>query len=91
MGYLLTKSTGVRKVSLNNKKSPQNYFVTLFTTDKDEEGLITAKKYIIYKCKPQRQFTVSHSSDGDPMSLSIEFQALEDKDGNYIDIVEVDE
>lgn len=90
VGYLLTKSTGVRKVSLDNKKSPQNYFVTLLTDDKDEEGVITAKKYIIYKCKPQRQFTVSHSSDGDPMSLKIEFQALEDKDGNYIDIVEVE-
>lgn len=90
VGYLITKTTGVRKVSLNNKKAPQDYFVTLLTNDKDEDGVITAKKYTIYKAKPSRNFSVSHSSDGDPMSVSIEFQALEDKDGNYVDIVEAE-
>lgn len=90
VGYLVTKETGVRKVSLNNKKAPQDYFVTMLTNDKDEDGTITVKKYTIYKAKPARQFSVSHSSDGDPMSVSIQFQALEDKDGNYVDIVEVE-
>lgn len=90
VGYLISRTTGVRKVSLNNENAPKDYFVTLFTSDKDEEGTITAKKYIIYKCKPNRQFSVSHSSDGDPMSVSIQFQALEDKNGNYVDIIEVE-
>ncbi|WP_373266745.1 hypothetical protein [Hungatella hathewayi] len=90
VGYLITKSTGVRKVSLNNKKATQDYYVTLFTNDKDEDGLITAKKYTIYKCKPKRTFSVSHSSEGDPMSVKIDFQALEDKNGNFVDITEVE-
>jgi len=90
VGYMITKTTGVRKVSLNNKKAPKDYFVTLLTNDKDEDGVITAKKYTIFKAKPKRTFSVSHSSEGDPMSVKIDFQALEDKDGNYVDITEVE-
>lgn len=90
IGYLITKTTGVHKVSLTNAKAPKDYFVTLLTNDKDEDGLETAKKYIIYKAKPNRSFSVSHSSDGDPMSVSIQFTALEDKDGNYVDVLEVE-
>lgn len=91
VGYLIEKTTGVRKVSFNNAKATQDYFVTLLTEDKDEDGTVTAKKYIIYKCKPKRTFSVSHSSEGDPMSVKIEFQALEDKDGNYVDVLEATE
>lgn len=90
VGYLITKKTGVRKVSLNNNKAPRDYFVTLLTNDKDEDGTITVKKYTIFKAKPNRQFSVSHSSSGDPMSVSIQFTALEDKDGNFVEIKEVE-
>lgn len=90
IGYLCVKKTGVRKVSLNNDKTPRDYFVTLLTNDKDEDGTITAKKYIIYKAKPNRKLSIKHASDGDPMSVTIEFKALVDGDGNYVDMLELD-
>lgn len=88
VGYLITESTGVQKISMNNKKNPQDYYVTMKTVDKDEEGVLTP--YIItgYKCKPKKTLDLSFSSTGDPASVKIEFTCLEDKNENVIDMVE---
>lgn len=90
IGYLSVKKTGVRKVSLDNEKAPRDYFITLLTNDKDEDGTITAKKYIIYKGKPNRKLSIKHASDGDPMSVTIEVKALVDGDGHLVDILELE-
>ena len=91
VGYLITKSTGIQKIAFNNEKNPQDYYVTMKTIEKDEEGVITP--YIItgYKCKPQKSLDLSFSSDGDPQSVTITFSCLEDKDGNVADMIEYTE
>lgn len=91
VGYLVTKSTGIQKIAFNNVKNPQDYYVTMKTVEKDEEGVITP--YIItgYKCKPQKSLDLSFSSDGDPQSVTITFSCLEDKDGNVADMIEYTE
>lgn len=88
VGYLITKSTGIQKISFNDSKNPQDYYVTMKTVEKDEEGVITP--YIItgYKCKPQKSLDLSFSSSGDAQSVTITFSCLEDKDGNIADMIE---
>jgi hypothetical protein len=88
VGFLITKSTGIQKIAMNNAKNPQDYYVTMKTVDKDEEGVLTP--YIItgFKCKPKKTLDLQFSSTGDPANVKIEFTCLEDKDGNVIEMVE---
>jgi len=91
VGYLVTKTSGVQKISFNNMKNPLDYYCTMKTVEKDESGVITP--YIItgYKCKPKKSMDLSFSSEGDAATVKIEFSCLEDRDGNVADIVEYTE
>ena len=41
-----------------------------------------------YKASIQRNFELSFSSEGDPTSLTLTFDLLENKDGNVLDLIE---
>lgn len=89
VGYLVKKESGVKKVSINMKNVPKDYYVTMNTVDKDEDGLLTPFVITAYKAHVQRNFELSFSSEGDPASITITLDLLEDKDGNMIDMVEL--
>ena len=44
-----------------------------------------------YKASIQRSFDLSFSSEGDPASVTLTFDLMEDKDGNIFDMVELTE
>lgn len=88
VGYIVKKTTGVKRISFNNKKVPQDYYITMSTADKDEEGEMTPFIITAYKASVQRNFELSFSSEGDPASVTLTFDLLEDKDGNVMDIIE---
>lgn len=88
VGYLINR-TGVKKISFNNKKLPKDYFITMKTVDKDEDGLLTPFVITAYKASVKRNFELSFSSEGDPASVKLEFDLMEDKDGNILDMVEL--
>ena len=88
VAYLLTKTSGVQKVSFNNKKVPKDLFIQMSTLDKDENGVLTPFIMTAYKATVQRNFELSFSSEGDPASITITFDLMEDKDGNVLDIIE---
>lgn len=91
VGVIVTKSTGIQKISITDSKNPKDYLVTMNTVEKDEDGILTP--YIItgYKCKPAKTASLSYSSTGDPATLTITFNCLTDKNGNLIDMVEYTE
>ncbi len=89
VGYIVTRTTGVKKISFNNKKMPKDYYITQKTVDKDEQGLLTPFVMTAYKATIQRNFELSFSSEGDPASVTLTFDLLEDKDGNIFDMVEL--
>lgn len=89
--YLVSKVSGVKKVSFNNKKAPKDFYITQETIDKDEQGNLIPIKIIAYKATPQRSLNLSFSSTGDPASITMTFDLLEDEQGNVIDIVEITE
>lgn len=69
VGYVINR-TSVKKISFNNKKVPKDYFITMSTVDKDENGLLTPFKITAYKATIQRNFELSFSSEGDPASVT---------------------
>ena len=89
VGYVILKKTGVQKIAFNNKKTPLDYYVTMLTNDKDENGVLVPKKIVCYKAKPVRSATFTYSSEGDPVSIEMKFSCLEDKDGNQVDMIEL--
>lgn len=89
VGYIVTRTTGVKRISFNNKKLPKDYFITMKTVDKDEEGLLTPFIMTSYKASIQRSFELSFSSEGDPANVTLTFDLMEDKDGNIFDMVEL--
>ena len=88
VGYLVNR-TGVKKVSFNAKRTPKDYFITMSTVDKDEDGVFTPFKQVFYKATPQRNLDIALSSEGDPMSLSIQFTLMENRDGDFVDMIEI--
>lgn len=91
VGYVVTKNSGVKKIAINNKKLPKAYYITMDTVERDESGVLTPYKLIFYKAQPQRNFSLSQSSEGDPASITMTFDLLEDKDGNFVEMVEIED
>ena len=84
VGYMITKTTGVKKVSFNKNKVPKDYFITQYTLDKGEDDSLTPFIMTAYKASIQRNFELSFSSEGDPATVTITFDLLEDKNGNVL-------
>lgn len=91
VGYIVSRKTGVKRISFSNKKLPKDYYITQKTVDKDEEGLLTPFIMTAYKASIQRNFELSFASEGDPASVELSFDLMEDKDGNVLDFVELSE
>lgn len=88
VGYILNRTSGVKRVSFNNKKVPKDYFITMNTVEKDEEGVLTPYIITAYKASVERNFELSFSSEGDPASVTLTFNLLADKNGDVMDIME---
>ena len=88
VGYLITKSSGIQKVSFKNSKVPNDLYITMSTLDKGEDDTLTPFIMTAYKASIQRTFELSFSSEGDPATVTMTFDLMEDKDGNILDIVE---
>ena len=58
------------------------------TLDKGEDDSLTPFIMTAYKASIQRNFELSFSSEGDPASVTITFDLLEDSNGNVLDMIE---
>lgn len=88
VGYIVNR-TGVRKITFNNKKLPKDYYITQKTLDKDENDVMTPFVMTAYRAAIRRDFELSFASEGDPASVTLTFDLLEDKDGNVFDMIEL--
>lgn len=91
VSYLEEKTAGVKKISFNNKKTPKDFFIQMETVDKDEKGNLVPVRITAYKASPNRTLDLSFSSDGDPAEIEIELSALQNEDGDVMDIIEITE
>lgn len=93
VGYVVsrtsTEGNAVKSVTFNNKRLPKDFYITMKTLDKDEDGVLTPFLITVYKATIQRNFELSFSSEGDPASVTLTFDTLENKDGNVMSFVEL--
>lgn len=88
VGYIITKTSGIHKVSFNNKKIPKDYFIQMSTLDKDENDVLTPFIITAYKASVQRNFELSFSSEGEPAEITVTFDLLANKTNDVMDIIE---
>ena len=91
VGYLEVKSSGINKITINNSKLPKDVTISMETLDKDIEGNLVPFVMNIYKATIQRNLELSFSSEGDPASVTLTFDSLQDDEGNVMDFIEITE
>ena len=91
VGYLEEKSSGINKVTINNNKLPKDLTISMETLDKDVEGNLVPFIMNIYKATIQRSLDLSFSSEGDPATITINLDVLQDDEGNVMDFIEITE
>ena len=89
VGYMVEATSGVKKISFANNKVPRDYYITMRTLDKDEDGKLTPFLMVAHKATVQRSWELSFTSEGDPASVTVTFDLLEDKDGQILDMIEL--
>lgn len=89
IGYLELKTSGVQKVSFNNRKIPKDFYIQMSTLDKNENGELVPMRITAYKASPQRNLDLSFSSDGDPAEITITCDALMDMNEDVLDMIEI--
>lgn len=91
VGYIVQRGQNVKKISFNNKKLPKDYYITMKTVDKDENGDWAEFKMVAYKAAIQRNLELSFSSEGEPAEFTLSFDLSEDKEGNVLDFIELED
>lgn len=91
VGFVVNRTKGVKKITFTNSDLPSDYYITMKTLDKDEQGMLTPFLITAYKATIQRSFELSFSSEGDPASVTLNFDLLEDANKNILDMVEIEE
>ena len=91
VGYLEEKTSGINKVTINNSKLPKDLTISMETLDKDVEGNLVPFIMNIYKATIQRSLELSFSSEGDPATITINLDCLQDDEGNVMDFIEITE
>ena len=91
VSYLEEKTSGIKKISFNNNKTPKDFFIQMETVDKDEKGNLVPVRITAYKASPTRKLDLSFSSDGEPAEITIEMSVLQNENGDVMDIIEIEE
>ena len=75
----------------NTTNSMPKYFtIVAETVWQDANGVTYAETLTFHKACPKRAFNMSYSGDGDPTSIDIEFDLMQDKDGKVLTVEKAD-
>ena len=80
-------TSGVKKLSIKAKTFPKDVTIYGETLMRGEDGVDYAYKLIVYKASPQPNMTFGFSNNGDPVSITITFDIMADKDDNMMDMI----
>lgn len=85
--YYMKSLTGVSNLSIKSSTFPGFYRAYGTTLDFTDSGVPVKKKMLVYKCKPQPNFSINNSNTGDPTTLTITCDVMADGNENMIDII----
>lgn len=86
--YTNKRDSGIKRVRFSDDLVVNDFIIDMSTLWKDEDGVYTPVIYRAWKATPQRNFEMSESSSGDPVTITITIDMLTDKDGNFFDMIE---
>ena len=90
--YYETAATGaVEKINITGKTFPNALIIDADTIYKAEDDSEIPMYLHVYKCQPQSQFTLTHSNSGDPGTLTLTCDLMEDENGDMLDLIAIEE
>ena len=89
--YYQEELSDIIKLNLKSTTFPSAVRICGQTWDKDADGHVIEEHMVAYKAVPQPTFTISNQNTGDPGTITITFDLLEDSNKNMFDLVFVDE
>ena len=84
VAYYLKNVKDAKTVTLNNNVTPGTYIIYSDTTYKAEDDTIVAEQIHCYKAMPQKAISLSYQGSGDPASMDLTFDLMEDDNGDVI-------
>ena len=84
-------TSGVKKLSIKAKTFPKDVTIYGETLMRGEDGVDYAYKLVVYKASPQQNLTFGFSNNGDPVTITITFDLLADRDDNLMDMILIDD
>ena len=87
-----TPGTGTTAVVFENTANtmPKYYTIKAETVWQDADGLTYAETLTFHKACPKRAFNIRYSGDGDPTSVDIEFDLMQDASGKVLTVEKTD-
>lgn len=82
IAYYIVASENAKSATFSNAKTPGCYIVYGDTVWKDTNDTIQAEHFKAYKAMPQKSFSITYQGSGDPLSMEMTFDLMEDDDGN---------
>lgn len=69
---------------------PKYFIIKAETVWQDADGLTYAETLTFHKACPRRAFNISYSGDGDPTSVDVEFDLMQDTSGKVLTVEKAD-
>ena len=87
-----TPSEGTTTVVFENTTNsmPKYFIIKAETVWQDAEGLTYAETLTFHKACPKRALNISYSGDGDPTSVDVEFDLMQDSNGKVLTVEKAD-
>ena len=86
-----TLSKGVSRLSIKAGTYPKDVIIYGETLMRGENGVDYPYKLVVYKASPQDSLTFGFSNNGDPTTVTFNFDLLADEDDNLLDLILIDE
>lgn len=86
------KATPGLEVTFENtpNSNPKYYTVVCTTVWQDAAGVTYDETITLYKATPSRAFNITYSGEGEPLSVDVQFDLLEDDSGKVVTITKAD-
>lgn len=84
VAYYINADAEAQTVFFDNNDTPSDYIIYSDTVWKGEDDTVYAEQIHAYKAMPQKALSMTYQGSGDPISIDITFDLLEDNDGKVI-------
>lgn len=84
VAYYIKAASNAQTVTFSNLETPGSYIIYADTTYKADDDTIYDEQIKVHKAMPQKAISLSYQGSGDPMSMDLTFDLMEDDNGNVI-------